>query len=280
MPQISDALGIFAPNLFRDTTALITGGGRGIGREIALAFARLGANVVIASRNEGNLKPTADDIEAMGGACLAVPTNIREIDHVEALVERALERFGVIDVLVNNAGGQFPARPGAISDRGWRSVIDLNLNGTWNMCSRVGPHMVKQGRGSIINIVHIYALERGGPMFAHSGAARAGVVNLTKTLAYYWSRHGVTVNALAPGTIDTQGMHEAELGHRNVEVDDGVQLMLGDIPAQRLGTPDETAAIVLFLASPGARYINVATIVADGALSLSSWTPTWEPEIP
>jgi NAD(P)-dependent dehydrogenase (short-subunit alcohol dehydrogenase family) len=280
MPPISAALGIFAPNLFRDKTALITGGGRGIGREIALAFARLGANVVIASRHETNLKPTADDIEAMGSACLAVPTNIRETDHVEALVERTLERFGGIDVLVNNAGGQFPARPSDISDRGWRSVIDLNLNGTWNMCNRVGPHMVERGSGSIINIVHIYALERGGPMFAHSGAARAGVVNLTKTLAYYWSRHGVTVNALAPGTIDTQGMHEEELGHHNVEVDDGVALMLGDIPAHRLGTPEETAAIVLFLASPGARYINGATIVADGALSLSSWTPPWDPETP
>ncbi len=120
MPQLSDALGIFAPNIFRDTTALITGGGRGIGREIALAFARLGANVVIASRNENNLKPTAEDIEAMGGACLAVPTNIRETDHVEALVERALDRFGAIDVLVNNAGGQFPARATSATGVGGR----------------------------------------------------------------------------------------------------------------------------------------------------------------
>jgi NAD(P)-dependent dehydrogenase (short-subunit alcohol dehydrogenase family) len=280
MPEGPDPLSIFAPELFRDTTALVTGGGRGIGKQIALAFARLGANVVIASRNMENLEPTAAEIESVGSACLAIPTNIREPEEVDALVQRALERFGAIDVLVNNAGGQFPARPSAISDRGWRSVIDLNLNGTWNVCSRVGPHMVERQRGAIINIVHIYSLQRGAPAFAHSGAARAGVVNLTKSLAYYWARHGVTINALAPGTIETRGMREEELTHPNVEIADAEQLILEDIPAHRLGTPDEIAAIVLFLSSPGGRYINGATIVADGALSLSNWTSGWDPEVP
>ena len=280
MDARQNPLGIFASNLFLGTTALVTGGGRGIGKQIALAFAYLGANLVIASRKPENLEPTAAEIQTTGAACLAIPTDIRDLDQVEALVQRTCDRFGAIDILVNNAGGQFLARPSAISDRGWRAVIDLNLNGTWNVCSRVGPHMVKRGRGSIVNIVHIYALERGGAMFAHSGAARAGVVNLTKSLAYYWARHGVTINALAPGTIDTQGMREEELTHPHVEVDEAEKLALDDIPAHRFGTADEVATIVLFLASPGGRYINGTTIVADGALSLSNWTPPGDPELP
>lgn len=269
-------LGVFAPNLFRGKTALITGGGRGIGRQIALAFARQGANIVIASRNPDNLCPTAEEIADIGADCLAVPTNIRETEAVDALVEQALERFGILHFLINNAGGQFPAPPAGISDRGWRAVIDLNLNGTWNMCSRIGPHMVENGFGAIVNIVHIYALERGAPPFAHSGAARAGVINLTRSLAYYYARKGVTVNALAPGFVSTAGLCEEEfrpLAHEDYEA-----LALQDVPAHRLADPDEIAAIVLFLCSPAARYINGATLVADGALSLSNWTPWMDPE--
>ncbi len=273
-----DPLGTFSPGLFRDRTALITGGGRGIGRAIALAFARLGANVVIASRKSANLTPTAAAITAIGAQCLAVPTNIRETDQVDALVQQALERFGAIDFLVNNAGGQFPARPSAITDGGWRAVIDLNLNGTWNMCSRVGPHMLQRGFGAIVNIVHIYSLERGAASFAHSGAARAGVVNLTKSLAYYWARHGVTINALAPGTVSTIAVREEEFSR--AERRDYETSAVQDIPTRRLAEPDEVAAIVLFLCSPAARYINGATIVADGALHLENWTPLLDPEVP
>ena len=278
MQTDSNPLGVFAPDLFRGRTALVTGGGRGIGRAIALAFARLGANVVIASRKPENLTPTAVEITALGAQCLAVPTNIRETDQVEALVQQTIERFGAIDVLVNNAGGQFPARPSDISDRGWRAVVDLNLNGTWNMCSRVGPHMIERRCGAVVNIVHIYSFERGAVSFAHSGAARAGVVNLTKSLAYYWARHGVTINALAPGTVSTAGVREEEFGA--AEPSDYEALVVKDIPTHRLAEPDEVAAIVLFLCSPAARYINGATIVADGALYLENWTPMWDPEVP
>lgn len=270
-------LDTFAPNLFRDKTALVTGGGRGIGKAIALAFARLGANLVIASRNAENLNPTAEEITATGAACLAVPTNIRETDQVDALVARAIERFGAIDFLVNNAGGQFPARPQDISDRGWRAVVDLNLNGTWNMCSRVGSQMTTRGSGAVVSIVHIYSLERGSPAFAHSGAARAGVINLTKSLAYYWARHGVTINALAPGTVSTRGVREEEFSH--AEQSDYEAIAVRDIPTHRLAEADEIAAITLFLCSPAARYINGATIVADGALSLAQWTDMMDPEV-
>ena len=274
----ADPLKIFSPELFSGRTALVTGGGRGIGKHIALAFARLGANLVIASRNPENLVPTAAEITATGANCLAVPTNIREPEAVDELLQKTVERFGALDFLINNAGGQFPAAPTRISDGGWRAVIDLNLNGTWNMCSRVGPHMAENGFGCIINIIHIYALERGAPPFAHSGAARAGGANLTKSLAFYYARHGVTVNALAPGFVATEGLQEAEF--EQLEHDDYQSLALRDIPAQRLAEPDEIAALALFLCSPGARYINGTTLLADGALSLSNWTPWIDPSAP
>jgi NAD(P)-dependent dehydrogenase (short-subunit alcohol dehydrogenase family) len=276
--SIEDPLGVFAPDLFRGKTALVTGGGRGIGRAIALGFARYGANVVIASRNVANLEPTAREIAALGAECLVVPMSIREPEQVEALVAQTLDRFGAIDCLVNNAGGQFPARPSQISDRGWRAVIDLNLNGTWNMCSRVGPHMLARRSGAVVNIVHVYSFDRGSPSFAHSGAARAGVVNMTRSLAYYWGRHGVTINALAPGTVATAGVREEEFSH--AERADYEAIAVRDIPAGRLADADEVAAVTLFLCSPAARYVNGAAIVADGALYLDSWSPMLDPQVP
>lgn len=273
---IGDPLAVFAPDLFRGRAALVTGGGRGIGRAIALGFARFGANVVIAGRNAENLTRTAGDIEALGVRCLAVPTNIRETAEVDALLAKSLERFGGVDYLVNNAGGQFPARPQEISDRGWRAVVDLNLNGTWNMCSRFGRHMLERGSGAVVNIVHVYSFERGAAAFAHSGAARAGVVSLTRSLAYYWARRGVTVNALAPGTVSTQGVREEEFA-RAMQADYEA-LAVRDIPAHRLAAPEEIASVVLFLCSPGGRYINGASLVVDGALSLSNWTPMFDPD--
>ena len=268
---MENPLEIFSENLFTDRTVLVTGGGRGIGRQIALAFAGLGANTVIAGRNADTLEPTAEEIRSTGMQCLPLITNIREPEEVENLLNKTLETFDRIDFLVNNAGGQFPARPSEISDRGWRAVIDLNLNGTWNVCSRVGPHMAKLGFGAIVNIVHVYSLERGAPPFAHSGAARAGVVNLTKTLAYYYARQNVTVNALAPGFVSTAGLQEKEFDP--LEHKDYRTKAIEDVPAKRLAEASEVAAMVLFLCSPAARYINGTTLVADGALSLSNWTP-------
>jgi NAD(P)-dependent dehydrogenase (short-subunit alcohol dehydrogenase family) len=272
----TDPLAIFSPNLFRGRTALVTGGGRGIGRAIALGFARFGANVVIAARNAENLARTAGEIEALGVAGLAVPTNIRETAEVETLLAKSVEKFGGVDFLVNNAGGQFPAKPQDISDRGWRAVVDLNLHGTWNMCSRFGRHMLERGSGAVVNIVHIYSYERGAAAFAHSGAARAGVVSLTRSLAFYWARRGVTVNALAPGTVSTQGVREEEFA-RAAQADYEA-LAVRDIPAGRLAEPEEIAAVALFLCSPGGRYVNGASIVVDGALSLSNWTPMFDPD--
>lgn len=276
MKSDSDALSVFAPDLFAGKTALVTGGGRGIGKRIALAFARLGAQVVIAGRNAETLASTSGEISDIGARCLALTVNIREVEQVEDLVSKALSEFDGIDFLVNNAGGQFPARPSEITDGGWRAVVDLNLNGTWNMCSRVGPLMALNGYGSIVNIVHVYALERGAPPFAHSGAARAGVVNLTKSLAYHYAQNKVRVNALAPGFVATTGLREHEF--KPLQREDFESTALTDVPAGRFAEPDEVAAVTLFLCSPAAAYITGTTIVADGALSLGNWTPWMDPE--
>ena len=265
------------PGLFAGRTALVTGGGSGIGRVIARRFAALGAQVVLAGRHPETLAAAQHEIESAGGVCLAHPTDIRQVDQVEALVAAALARFDRLDFVINNAGGQFPARPSEISDRGWRAVVDLNLNGTWNVLSRVGPHLLAQRFGAVVNVVHVYVFDRGAPAFAHSGAARAGVVNLTRSLAAYWARHDVTINALAPGSIDTTALREKEYAAMMADYE---AQQKRDIPAHRLGTPEEMAEICAFLCSPAARYINGAVIVADGAQYMGNWSEAWDMEKP
>ena len=262
---------VFAPNIFADQVAVITGGGTGLGREVALSLASLGARVVIAGRTAEKLTDVAAQIEAIGGTCLAIPTNIRELEQVDALRDQVYERFGQVDCLINNAGGQFPALPTDISDNGWRAVVDLNLNGTWNMTNRFMSPMAAAGSGAIVNVVHTFSFERGAPMFAHSGAARAGVVNLVKSLAPYLMRKGVTINAFAPGVFATPGMVGAELetvGRTEASFTDE---LVAEGTTVRLGTVDEMAAMVLFLCSPAARYVSGATIIADGASMQSNW---------
>ena len=205
--QPGPAVSVFTAGLFEGTVAVVTGGGSGLGREVAHAFARLGADVVIAGRTLGRLMEVADSI----GNCLAVPTNIRDPAQVDALRDTVYDRYGRADFLVNNAGGQFPGLPSSISDNGWRAVVDLNLHGTWTMTNRFMTPMAEAGAGAIVNIVHTFSFERGAPMFAHSGAARAGVVNLVKTLAPYLMRRGVTINAFAPGIFSSPGLAESEL---------------------------------------------------------------------
>lgn len=274
MPTDYEAL---RPGLFAGRSAVVTGGGTGIGRVIATRFAALGAKVVVTGRHQQSLDETRSSIAAAGGTCLAHVADIRQVEQVDALVAAALERFGRLDFVVNNAGGQFPARPSEISDRGWRAVIDLNLNGTWNVLSRVGPHLLAQKFGAVVNIVHVYVFGRGAPTFAHSGAARAGIVNLTRSLAAYWARHNVTINALAPGSIDTKALREKEYAQLMADYE---AQQVKDIPAHRLGAPEEVAELCAFLCSPAARYVNGAVLVADGAQYLGAWSDPWDMERP
>jgi len=271
-------LDVFAPGLFDGQVALVTGAGTGIGRTTSVAFARLGADVVLAGRTRATLEATAElVVEARSGAdALVVPTDIRQTAQVDALEAAAYERFGRVDALVNNAGGQFPALPSQISDNGWRAVVDLNLNGTWNMVSRFMGPMVAAGRGSIVNIVHIFSFDRGAPWFVHSGAARAGVVSLTRSMAPYLGYHGVTINAIAPGTIATPGMHENEVGQLGYSEDAWAVEAEAIGPMRRMGTAEEVAALILFLCSPAAGFVNGAAIVADGSESQANWPRFFE----
>jgi NAD(P)-dependent dehydrogenase (short-subunit alcohol dehydrogenase family) len=262
---------VFAPGLFEDTVAVVTGGGTGLGREVAHAFATLGGHVVIAGRTAARLDEVVESIGRCGGSCLAVPTNIREPAQVDALRNTVYARYGRVDFLVNNAGGQFPGLPSTISDNGWRAVVDLNLNGTWNVTNRFMGPMAEAGSGSIVNVVHTFSFERGAPMFVHSGAARAGVVNMVKTLAPYLMQRGVTINAFAPGVFSTPGMVESELATMGRTEAGFTDELVAEGTTVRLGTVDEMAAMILYLCSPAARYVCGATIVADGASMQTNW---------
>jgi NAD(P)-dependent dehydrogenase (short-subunit alcohol dehydrogenase family) len=264
-------LDTFAPDLFRGRVALVTGGGTGIGRQAALGFARYGADVVIASRSLEHLEPVAGEIEALGVRALPVVTNIREVGDVENLRDRVYAELGRVDFLVNNAGGQFPALPSDISDNGWRAVVDLNLHGTWNMVNRFMEPMTGAGFGAIVNVIHVFSFDRGAPAFVHSGAARAGVLSLTRSMAPYLGYHGVTINALAPGTIGTEGMHTNEVGELGYDEASWAEEIDRTAPMRRMASADEMAAIILFLCSPAARFINGSALVADGAELRANW---------
>ena len=268
---VASPLDTFRPDLFAGRVALVTGGGTGIGREVALAFARYGADVVLAGRTAETLDETAALVTALGRRCLPVPTNIREPDQVDHLRDRALAELGHVDFLVNNAGGQFPALPSQISDNGWRSVVDLNLNGTWNMINRFMGPMTDAGFGAIVNVIHVYSFDRGAPLFVHSGAARAGVLNLIRSMAPYLGYHGVTINALAPGTIGTEGVQANEFDEMGIDAARAAEIADQVGPMRRMGRADEMAAIILFLCSPAARFVNGADLVADGGEMRANW---------
>ncbi len=274
--EAGPGVSVLADRLFEGRVGVVTGGGTGLGREVAHGLARLGGHAVIAGRTANQLDEVAASIRSGGGSCLAVPTNIREPDQVEALRDAVYGRFGRVDFLINNAGGQFPALPSTISDNGWRAVVDLNLNGTWNMTSRFMGPMAEAGFGSIVNVVHTFSFERGAPMFVHSGAARAGVVNMVKTLAPYLMRRGVTINAFAPGIFSTPGMVEAELATVGRSEIGFTRELVAEGTTIRMGTVDEMAAMVLFLCSPAARYVCGATIIADGASMQTNWVNFFE----
>ena len=249
---------IFHPGILEERVAIITGGGTGIGRAIAMELAELGADVVVASRDLQHLEPTVADIRALGRRALAIQTDIRIPAQIEALVEQTRAQLGKIDIHINNAGGQYPAPAVDLSVEGWRSVIDLNLSGTFYCSQVVARQMMHTNGGVIVNIVASFGL-RAAPGLAHAAAARAGVINLTRTLALEWAKHNIRVNAVAPGVV----MTEAALAEMLIRPD-AIESIERAIPLKRLGTPEDIAHVVTFLVSDAAAYITGETIAADG----------------
>ena len=252
----------FAPDLLAGQVALITGGGTGIGRGISLALARHGADIVLVSRKLANMEPTADAIRGLGRSVLALEADVRDREAIDRAVGRALEELGRIDHLINNAAGNFLAPASELSENGWRAVVDIVLNGTFNVSQAIYPVLRDGGGGSIVNITTRY-VATGAPFMAHSGAAKAGVLNLTRSLAVEWGGDGIRVNAVAPGLVaDTEG------ARRLVETIDLVEDYRLQVPLGRLATADEVADAVLFLCSPAATYITGVELAVDGGAAL------------
>ena len=236
--------------------ALVTGGGTGIGRATALELGRTGARLVICGRRTEPLERTRGELEAMGVECLARPTDIREPEESDALVEAALRAFDRIDVLVNNAGGQFTAPAEEITLKGWRAVHRLAVDATWQLTRTVAVRSMIPNRSGVI-FFNAFSPRRGIPGYAHAAAARAALENLAGGLAAEWGPHGVRVIALALGNIRTEGLE----GYG-----DDVEAMAAGVPLGRLGTPEEVAEITAFLASPAAGYVSGTTVTIDGGL--------------
>lgn len=245
----------FASNLLAGRTALVTGGGTGLGKAIAYGLAQAGATVVIAARRLDVLEATAAEIaDATGATVLADIVNIRDRDSIEALAER----HPTVDILVNNAGGQFPQKARDFSPKGWRTVIDLNLTGTWNMTQIFGTRMLDGAGGTICQI--IATVGRGLPGIAHSAAARAGVLELTRSLAFEWGP-SVRVNAVAPGAFKTEAWYQT--------YDERVGANMDSVPLPYPGQPEDLANAVVFLVSPASAYITGEVIYVDGGHTLS-----------
>ena len=244
----------FAPDLLAGQTALVTGGGSGLGRVIAETLARAGADLLLAARRVERCEIAAQEIRAATGRRVeAAFVNIRERDTVEALDARARELFERIDILINNAGGQFPQPASDFKPKGWQAVIDTNLTGTWNMTQVFGNRMLEAAGGVITNVIAVVG--RGFPGIAHSAAARAGVLELTRTLAYEWGPK-LRLNCVAPGPVSTEAFQST--------YDPDIAQVFEGIPLARFGTREEVANAVVFISSPAASYVTGEVLFVAG----------------
>ncbi|MEZ5209393.1 MAG: SDR family oxidoreductase [Acidimicrobiales bacterium] len=261
LPEPPDArASALPPGTYDGVAVFVTGGGTGLGRAVATEFARLGASIVIASRKPEHLTQGADTMAELGADVCTVTCDIREPDQIAAAFDTAEERFGLPGVLINNAAANFPVPAEDMSPNAWRTVVDITLNGTF-FCARefARRHIAADTPGSIINIGASYAWT-GGPGFAHSAAAKAGVKNMVETLAVEWGPYGIQVNGLVPGLFPHDDMTADIKGNLDrTNAKDACQ------PALRVGRLRELGWAATFLASPYARFISGHTLVVDGA---------------
>lgn len=274
--QPTDSPSIFAPDLLAGRAALVTGGGSGIGFGIASRLALAGASVAIASRNLERLEEAAERLRGAvpGAAVLPVEADVRDPESIGAAVRRTAGELGSLDILVNNAAGNFYCPTQDLSPNGWRAVVETDLYGTFYGCRAAFPIMRAQGGGRIVS-TSMTLHYRGWPMMAHATAAKAGVDALTRTLALEWAPYGIRVNAVAPGPIPTEGVRKAFAAPPEDAPDLFGERAAGAyaarfIPAGRLGTPEDIGNMVAYLASPAGDWITGAVFVVDGGESLAS----------
>ncbi|RMG95377.1 MAG: SDR family oxidoreductase [Deltaproteobacteria bacterium] len=254
---------VFRPDLFAGRTVIVTGGGSGIGRCIAHELASLGAHVVLVGRTAAKLEAVAAEIEEDGGSASTAALDIRDEEAVRTAVAAVVAERGPVYGLVNNAGGQFPAPAEAISRKGFEAVVRTNLLGGFLMAREVYLAAMRDHGGAIVNM--LADMWNGMPGMAHSGAARAGMENLTKTLAFEWAKSGVRVNAVAPGWIASSGLDRYEGPARAL-----IPKLAEAVPLRRLGTEAEVSAAVCFLLSEAAAFVTGATLRIDGGAPLGN----------
>ena len=270
---------VFRDGLLDGQVAIITGGATGIGLGISSTLAQLGAHVVLASRKPEHLQTAVDAITAAGGKASSVQVDVRDQERVKAMAKEVHDAFGRIDILVNNAAGNFYAPSETLSEKAWRAVIEIDLFGTFYCTQAVFPYMKGQGGGRVVS-TSMTLHYRGWPLMAHATAAKAGVDALTKTLAVEWAPHGIRINAIAPGPIPTEGVRKAFTPPPGApvpdvfNVDDVMEKFAkASIPLGRWGTPDDIGQMVAYLASPAGDWITGAIFVVDGGEWLAKSKP-------
>jgi 3-oxoacyl-[acyl-carrier protein] reductase len=254
-----------SPFSVENKIVIVTGGGVGIGKSIALEFARAGADVVVASRKMENLEPVTAEIKKLGRRTFAMAVDVRQEDGVKALVERTAKDLGRVDVMINNAGASFRAKPEDITPNGWNAVIGINVNGVFFGCKWAGRQMMSQGGGVIINISSVAGIH-GAMMMSHYGAAKAAVINFTRTLGMAWGRQNIRVNCIAPGPIETEGYLEV-LHQTNPDAKKIYDTVASRVGMGRWGRVAEIAYPCIFLASDASAFMTGTTIVVDGGPS-------------
>jgi NAD(P)-dependent dehydrogenase (short-subunit alcohol dehydrogenase family) len=258
---------MFAAELLKDQVAVITGGGTGIGLAIARRLGTLGARIVIASRQSENLEHGWHALRESGIDALAVQLDVRKPEQVDEMVLRTVKHYGSLDILVNNAAGNFICRAEELSPNGWDAVIGIVLNGSFYCSRAVGQYMIARKRGgSIVSILANYVWT-GSAGTVHSAAAKAGVMSMTQTLAVEWASHGIRVNAIAPGPIESPGAAK-----QLWDTDEAVERITNMVPLRRWGKPEEVADTLAFLVSAHAGFITGEILTIDGGAWLGRGT--------